>query len=379
MVTLYLGHAQTGAPMVQYDYPADYLTLFSNYPPQQIPAATDEIHEVRGDKIDDKNYKKHYQLLGAIGGKMRPRSRHSNENTLGRDILPLDFDSINDEAAFLNRIQSKLTRVGMGYVLYKTFSYRPDNIRYRLLIPLDRMITRPEEYKAIMQVLARMLGTELDEFSTHWGQIFFMPVQTENNAEDLIRVVQGYPLVVDSWLEKILTIPDYQSIKSEMIAPPKVAYEPPKHEKPLGFALDRIAAGKAQRGDYEMVGKFFTNIGMSRGEIERWYEYFDGLQIYSNRIRRFSPNDPTVIYPKKRKSWAIMFRDIIDGLGDHEGRNNTMFNFASFLLDERVKSETLERFVTDANYRNQPPMGEEFLTTISSAIKRKVREDHRRS
>lgn len=381
MPSLYVGHAQSGAPMIEYTLHDDYLTAFANFKPQVIRAATDEIHIVNGERLTDKDYKKHYLLNGAIGGGMIPNSAHSDKNVLGRDILPLDFDDVPDEVAFLDSIHDKLNSRGFGYVLYKTFSYRADNIRYRLLIPLSKMVTRnrKQEFKAIMEVLAKILGTELDDASTRWGQIFFLPVRTEYNADNLIEVHHGYPLVVDSWIEKILTMPEYQPVKTELLAKPKAAYAPPTYKKPLGFALDRIAAGTANPKDYTQVGKLFTNIGMSVGEIERWYQYFETLQPTPLRKRAADPNSDTITRPEKRKTWANMFRDIIDGLDDHEGRNNTMFNFSSFLLDQRVKAETLLRFVEDANARNRPPMGKEFIDTIDSALKRKEREDHKQS
>lgn len=369
MVTLYVGHAQSHAPMTQYDYPGEYVDLFRELKPQEVPAAVDDT---------DKTQKKHFILTGAIGGKMKPNSAHANSNTLGRDLLPLDFDSIDDETSFLQSIHDKLDG-RMSYVLYKTFSYRPDNVRYRLLVPLDRMITRPEEFNAIMAVLARVLHTELDEASTRWGQIFFLPVKTEYNADSLIQVHDGFPLIVDSWLEKILKTPELQPIKEALVATPKVAYAPPAHETKMGFALDRIAAGSATLDDLKTLGRFFDNIGMTGGEKERWFRYFESLQPEPLRTHQSNVDNDTAVRPEQRHRWATMFRDIIDGLAEHDGRNDTMFIFASYLLDERVKAETFAKFTTDANQRNRPPMGNEFIETINSAIERKEREEHRKN
>lgn len=368
MPTIYTGHARSGAPMAQLDVLTDYVTFFENYKPARVAAAETK---------EQKDAIKQRLLIGAIAGQMKPNSPHGNDNVMGRDLIPLDFDHIDNEAAFLDSIHSKLDS-RFGYVLYKTYSYRPDNVRYRLLIPLDRMVKRENEFKAIMQVLARILETDLDDASTVWGQIFFLPVVTEYNGVNFLTTNRGAPLVVNSWLSNILQLPEYQDAKEKLLERPKVAYQAPQYKQPLGFALDELAAGMATRAHYLAVVQFFTNIGMSAAEIAPWLDYFDSIQTAPPVRTKTEPN-VTPMRPKKRGYWAEMFNLIING-SDEGDRNKTMFNFAAFLLDQMVLAPTLVKFTGDADDRNRPPMGTTELTrTLNSALRRKKMNDDRSS
>lgn len=383
MPTLYRGHAQSSVPMVAIKLPApDYLTYFDrSFRPFRIPAATDEIHSIKHangntETLTDKDYKKHYKLFGAIGGEMKPGTKHSDGNTLGRDLMPLDFDSIPDEAKFLQSIHDKLDTHSIGYVLYKTFSYRPDNVRYRLLVPLSRMVTRPNEFKAIMIVLAKMLGTELDPASTRWGQIFFLPTMTENNSENFMRVHQGAPIVVNSWIERTIKDTDLLEAKKQLLQPTG-HYTAPKIKTPLGFALDRIVAGQATPSDYLTMTHRLWRCNLSSAEIYPWYEYFNTLQPKPLKFDELAARQ----YDRgPKKAWGNMFVAMINGTDEHDiqagtARNGTMFNFAAFLLDQRVKQETLFRLIEDLNDRNRPPLNSNELTSIiNSALRRKEDE-----
>lgn len=369
MPLLYIGHARGNTPMKEVEIATDYLTFFKSFKPQQVAAATHSMRKMlHGDAETDKDFKKHYVLNGAIGGLMVPNSRHSNEATRGRDILPLDFDHIENEQEFLDSLRTKLGAVNIGYVLYKTFSYRTDNVRYRLLIPLDRMITSPTEFRALMEAMAKVLGTELDEASTHWGQIFFLPVETENNSTNLIRVVDGNPWVISEELKgKIMSnVKDSAPLKK-----PVARYQTPKYKTRLGFALDHLADGTANKNTYKQLMRFFYNIGMSSNESLEWLDYFDTLQ--QTPPDRLKPTN-VVDLPsqKKRLYWADMFTTMIRGARKTvDQRNVTMFNFISFLLDQKVVADTVIQFTNDLNARNKPPMStSELETIINSAIKR---------
>lgn len=370
MPSLYVGHVKSKAPMRQIDIPTDYLTYFRTFHPLQVAAATDK---------DDKDHKKQYVLNGAVGGEMIPNSGHGDHNTLGRDVLPLDFDRIVDEGKFLDAVAGKLDPRRIGYVLYKTFSYRPNNVRYRLLVPLDRMVTRRAEYQALMNALARALGAELDKASTPWGQVFFLPVQTEYNATDLIRVHDGDPLIISNQLKAVLMNHDDTAAT---LTKPTATYQAPRHKTPLGFSLDRIAQGTAKKSDYKDVSRFFTNIGMTEAEKFRWLDYFDSIQV--TPPDRGDPIGIVDVRFRKRKYWADMLTTMIDGADEGEtvgytqtgdkrmARNYTMFNFVSFLTDQHVEAATITQFANDLNDRNRPPLPPHELNGIFLSVMKRM-------
>ncbi|WDF82053.1 primase C-terminal domain-containing protein [Lacticaseibacillus pabuli] len=364
MPTLYFGHAKTKAPMREVDIPDDYLHFFANnYRPLRLKAATSDA---------DKKTKKDTLLWGALGGKMIPNSVHGNTNTLGRDLLPLDFDNIADEGEFLKSIHDNLDS-RFGYVLYKTFSYAPDNVRYRLLIPLDRLVTRENEFKALMTVIAKTLGVELDPASTTWGQLFFLPTLTESNENDFMIVHTGDSLFVNAWIEQILKKTDLLDVKKQLLTV-KSAYQAPKFKTPLGFALDHIVEGQASNEDYLKMQRRLWYSKLSSAEIYPWYEYFNTLQPKPLKFEQMNARE----YDRGEKpKWGLMFMALINGTDEHDNstgnaRNGYMFNFVAFLLDQQVKMETLIRLVEDLNERNRPPLSSNELNGIvNSALRRK--------
>jgi hypothetical protein len=192
MNTLYTATITPNSEPMEAVQVSNYLTYFSNYQPQKVAAATSDA---------DKQRKKKHIITGAIGGKMQPNSKRSNSAMIGRDLLALDFDSIPREALFLKRIKL-LGAQGVGYVLYKTFSYTPDNPRYRVLVPLDRLANE-QEWRTVSVAVSKALGEYLDPAALTWSQIFLMPAETEHNAVNLLTIHDGSPVPVDKLLTNI--------------------------------------------------------------------------------------------------------------------------------------------------------------------------------
>ncbi|EPC75583.1 replication protein, phage-plasmid associated, partial [Lacticaseibacillus paracasei subsp. paracasei Lpp126] len=278
-----MGKAGNSYPMQAVQFKEDYLTYFRDnfVVPHEEAALPGKIRNLENyyhttTTITDKDYKKRYRLPAAIAGDMKPDSGHSDANTLGRDLLPLDFDDIKDEGDFLYQIYYSLARVGIGFIIYKTFSYRPDNVRYRVLIPLSRMVTDKNEFKALMMALAATFHIKLDPAATRWGQVFILPVMTEDNTINFMTVHEGYPLVVDSILERILKNEQLAPVKQALLAQPTAEYQAPMLKTALASEWDDIVDGTLV-GGYTETHFFMTRIGMSNGEIEAWLKYFDTL------------------------------------------------------------------------------------------------------
>lgn len=87
---------------------------------------------------------------GFVGGAFSGKHRKNTE-LISRDLVTLDLDNANDS------VVKRVATGGCSAVVYPTRSSRPENLRYRVIIPTDRPMT-PEEYEPVARQLAKMLG-----------------------------------------------------------------------------------------------------------------------------------------------------------------------------------------------------------------------------
>lgn len=380
MPTMYISKARTLRPMLCQDvdsYTGAFRELATDIP--FVPAATDEIHEItiRGklEKVTDKDYKKWFVLNGFIGGEMIPDRPHKDEFVIYRDILPIDLDDLTaeDEPDILAKVNHLTQGRGYSLIVYKTFSYRDYNPRYRLLFPLDRPVNK-SEYLSLLYGIAETLEIKADFKAKAWSQIAFLPVATEYNQENLLQIYEGRPIPVDVFLAKILTQPAYKKAASQL--KPKKRYKSNKGKQAIGFALDKLVQGNATQNDWSNVDRFFANIGMYVNEREAWAQYFSEMNRYD-----FQNTARNRANGKERGTWAEVFSSVLDGIdeggngtltasGERLGRNNSFYILACFLTKQLVEYETLDFLMKDLNERNRPPMTEAELVTIqNSAVK----------
>ncbi|SHJ99389.1 Virulence-associated protein E [Hathewaya proteolytica DSM 3090] len=97
---------------------------------------------------------------GFVGGKLKEDGPRNKSTIETRDLLTLDIDHCQ------NDIWPTIEKFGKVCCMYSTHSHRADNVRLRLIIPLDRDV-KPEEYEAISRMVAYKIGIEIFDTTTH--------------------------------------------------------------------------------------------------------------------------------------------------------------------------------------------------------------------
>lgn len=145
------------------------------------------------------------QMNIVIAGTMTGDLKRNNENVFSRSLLFIDFDEVLDsEEEFLKKVTDQLDR--LNYCLYPTLKYKPvENIRYRLVIELDREVNA-KEYEILLFGISKELGVNFtfDESNKTWSQGQGLPVVTEY-SENVKRIYQSglNPVPVDSFIDTI--------------------------------------------------------------------------------------------------------------------------------------------------------------------------------
>ncbi|MGY3750996.1 primase alpha helix C-terminal domain-containing protein [Vagococcus acidifermentans] len=172
----------------------ELLTFFERYQPPkfEIPDNEEEQVTIKTTKVD-----------GFIAGEMSFLVRN-NENLINRDCLILDLDDvIQSEDGLVKAIAEKLSKY--EYVLYPSIRHVIEGVRYRLVIPLDKVV-REQDYKLLVyffshKVLEGVIR-KADQSNLTWSQIMLLPVLTQHvNKEQIIIHKAERKLPVEVTLE----------------------------------------------------------------------------------------------------------------------------------------------------------------------------------
>lgn len=137
----------------------------------------------------------HYKRSRAIyfiSGKMKAEGgsvRRTNDNVIERDLVALDIDSAG---ASHRKATDHISELGYEALLFPTPSYTPDHERFRIVFPLSRPISDPEEYAATITQLANTLRIDADPCGSVWSQMQGAPI-TKSCAFALIHL-EGIPV-----------------------------------------------------------------------------------------------------------------------------------------------------------------------------------------
>lgn len=159
--------------------------------------------------------KKDIKNVGAfVAGELKNDSR-KKDNVINRCMLTLDADNnaeglptkwadfIKEYAGLLyktfkdnnNRVESN----PLAFVIYPTHSDRPDNRRFRVVVPLSRPVI-PPEYEVISRYVVNAVGTQYFDSTTHEpNRCFFWPSTPKDGIFDPITGGNS-PLNVESVL-----------------------------------------------------------------------------------------------------------------------------------------------------------------------------------
>ena len=97
---------------------------------------------------------------GFVGGRLVSDGPRNKSNLKSRRLLTLDIDYCNYD------IRPKIEAMGVVCCVYSTHSHSADNIRLRVIIPLDRDVN-PQEYQAISRMVASKIDIEIFDITTH--------------------------------------------------------------------------------------------------------------------------------------------------------------------------------------------------------------------
>lgn len=192
---IYINTVVTNKPMCEMKNISRDFEFFETRKPQRFSYPKNEEEEMKIKK---------YQMFIVIAGTMFGDLKRNNENLVSRTLLFIDFDDVHDtEEVFLKKITEKLDDV--NYCLYPTLKYKPDNIRYRLVLELDRPVNA-EEYEKLLFGISREVGVafNFDESNKTWSQGQGLPVITEYSNNEMKIFHDGFKKIpVDSFIFKI--------------------------------------------------------------------------------------------------------------------------------------------------------------------------------
>lgn len=142
---------------------------------------------------DEKGRRK--DVGGFVGGYIPNNGRRIREEVKERYLITLDADSPSED--FISNLDLELG--DMEYVLYSTHSHTPDNPRYRIIIPTDRVMT-PDEYQAVSRRIADDIGIESFDSSTHQAERLMYWPSCPKDVDYVYQHNEGKLISVDTYL-----------------------------------------------------------------------------------------------------------------------------------------------------------------------------------
>ena len=142
---------------------------------------------------DEKGRRK--DVGGFVGGYIPNNGRRIRGEVKERYLITLDADSPSED--FISNLDLELG--DMEYVLYSTHSHTPDNPRYRVIIPTDRVMS-PDEYQAVSRRIADDIGIESFDTSTHQAERLMYWPSCPKDVKYVYQHNEGKLISVDTYL-----------------------------------------------------------------------------------------------------------------------------------------------------------------------------------
>ena len=142
---------------------------------------------------DEKSRRK--DVGGFVGGYIPNNGRRIKGEVKERYLITLDADSPSED--FISNLDLELG--DMEYVLYSTHSHTPDNPRYRIIIPTDRVMS-PDEYQAVSRRIADDIGIESFDSSTHQAERLMYWPSCPKDVKYVYQHNEGKLISVDTYL-----------------------------------------------------------------------------------------------------------------------------------------------------------------------------------
>lgn len=122
-----------------------------------------------------------------ISGAMSTKSRKS-EAIKERDVLPIDMDAIKSGVTE-EQLRELAEAMPASVALYPTISNSENELRYRLLIPLDKGVDKASYEMLVRYICEKYLADiieKMDTSNTTWSQVMGLPILTEFNTPEKI-------------------------------------------------------------------------------------------------------------------------------------------------------------------------------------------------
>lgn len=211
-----------------------------------------------------------------VGGFVKT-GRRKKENVENRWLLTLDSDSADRDFSFY----VDLILGGAAYAIYSTHSCRPNNLKYRLVVPVNRAMT-PDEHAAVSRKIAGNIGMHyFDKTTFDVHRLMYLP-SCSKDAQPVLEVSEGEPLDVDAVLDEYNDWRDSE--------------EWPRHkdeEKKIETSIKKLGDPKEKPGVigvfcqvYSMtegIEKFLSEVYIPTSYEDRW-TYSGGTSVGGLRI-----------------------------------------------------------------------------------------------
>ena len=160
------------------------IAFLEDYKPNKVAIAGLTNKE----KDNLKNRQKYF-----ISGVMSTQSRKS-EDIKERDVLPIDMDAIKSGVTE-EQLRELAEAMPASVALYPTISNSENELRYRLLIPLDKGVDEASYKMLVRYICEEYLADiieKMDTSNTTWSQLMGLPILTEfNTLEKIVLTDKG--------------------------------------------------------------------------------------------------------------------------------------------------------------------------------------------
>lgn len=148
-------------------------------------------------------------------GEMREDKHRNDANVINRHALTIDIDDLPADAPVISELKE---RFNFSYILYSTHNHVPQAPRYRLIIPLDKPITK-KYYKPALQLFEKQLGLSFDEKAFDWSRCMARTSLKSKESEFVFDYQDTYfldtgKLVAGLEVDETITV-DYSSMKRD--------------------------------------------------------------------------------------------------------------------------------------------------------------------
>ncbi len=226
---------------------------------------------------DDKDKIKNGRAF--VGGFIKG-GRRKKENVQNRWLITLDADTADKDFSFY----VDLVLGGNAYAIYSTHSCRPDKLKYRLVIPVNRAMT-PDEHAAVSRKIAGNIGLHyFDKTTFDVHRLMYLP-SCSKDAKPILEIAEGNFLDVDDILE------EYNDWRDSLEWP-----RHPDEKKPDDASIVKLGDPVEKPGVigvfcqvYSMtegIQKFLSDVYAPTSYEDRWTytggTSFGGLRVYDD-------------------------------------------------------------------------------------------------